>query len=162
MSDTSWPNTPAVCQCGHAEAPNQTIKEYLIAAALQQTEWVCYYLEAARLHPDATWGGKPTALCYAALSANSRLVAYLLEKGADPNRADALGMTPLHYAALGGCEVCVAALLGRGARLNTRNHRGQTPLGLTECQPRLSRCRELLVCYGASVRDEGGGPRRFH
>ena len=40
-----------------------TIKQYLIAAALGQSEMVCYYLEAEGLPPDITWGGKPTAIC---------------------------------------------------------------------------------------------------
>ncbi len=125
------------------------IRDFLVAVALQQIELVCYYLEVEKLHPDTTRNGKPTAVCYAALKGNPRLVAYLLDKGADPNRADALGMTSLHYAALGGCEICVATLIDRGADIHARNYKGHTPLALTENQPRLAPCGELLA-------------RRFH
>ena len=75
-----------------------TVKNFLIAAALQQSELVRYFIEIEGLHPDAKWDGKPTAICYAVLKKNPPLLMYLLEKGANVNHVDVLGMTPLHYA----------------------------------------------------------------
>lgn len=149
MPATIRSTTPSVRHRPTLPLRDAMIRDYLVAAALQQTELVCYYLEVEKLHPDTTRNGKPTAVCYAALKGDPRLVAYLLDKGADPNLADALGMTSLHYAALGGCEHCVAALIDRGADIHARNYRGHTPLALTENQPRLALCGELLA-------------RRFH
>lgn len=138
------------------------IMEYLIAAALEQSEMVCYFVEIEGLHPDATWGGRPTAVCYAAMKRNPRLVTYLLDNGASANQSDALSMTPLHYAALGGCEVCVATLIAHGARLNARNTSGKTPLALAQRETRLALCRELLQRHGAAVDQQPDGPARFH
>lgn len=79
----------------------EVIDTYLIAAALQQPHRIRYYIEHLGLHPDTTRDGKPTALCYASLKPNIVLIDYYLEKGANVNHADAIGMTPLHYAAMG-------------------------------------------------------------
>lgn len=143
---------------------NTSCKSFLMAAALQQLELVYYFIETEGLHPDTTWGGKPTAICYAVLKRNSQLTAYLLNKGADPNRIDALGMTPLHYAALGGCEICTAHLLNRGALLNAVNGAGQTPLALARSKAcaASSACCELLSRYGAALHASMPGPKRLH
>lgn len=129
------------------------MREYLMAAALQQVELVLYYIECKGLHPDVTWGGRPTALCYAAMKANQKLLRYLLDKGASVNYRDALGMTPLHYATLGGSEDCMTLLIDCGAPLNAANHYGKTPLALAWELPRLASCRELLQRHGASLQN---------
>lgn len=154
-------NTPAAAT---TQETNTSCKSFLMAAALQQLELVYYFIETEGLHPDTTWGGKPTAICYAALKRNPQLMAYLLNKGADPNRTDALGMTPLHYAALGGCEVCTAHLLNRGALLNAVNGAGQTPLALARSKACAanSACCELLSRYGALLHASAPGPSRLH
>ena len=148
LTRTAWPAPP----------PVTAIREFLLAAALGEAAMVCYFIEAEGLHPDATWGGKPTAVCYAAMKANRRLLDYLLAKGAGVNVTDALGMTPLHYAAMRGCEVCVARLIAAGAGLNAINQAGKTPLALA----RRGTCQELLVRHGASLGADRPGPRRFH
>jgi hypothetical protein len=140
----------------------QIIKEYLISAALQKTEMLCYFIEAEGVHPDATWNGKPTALCYAAMKRNTRLVTYLIDKGADVNYADALGMTPLHYAMLGACICTAACLIARGAILNVVNLAGKTPLALTTDSSERRDCYELLLRYGASLEAVPAAARRFH
>ncbi len=108
----------------------ETVKQYLICAALDETEMVCDFVESFGVCADATWGGKPTALCYAALHGNVQLVTFLLRHGADANHRDALDMTPLHYAALGGCQACGRLLIEAGADGTRRNRFGKTPAAL--------------------------------
>lgn len=84
-----------------------------------------------------------TALSVASASGHEQLAIYLLERGADPNIADAFGMTPLHYTAGKGIAMLLGirfdpsyrvrppnlpelakALLARGANPNARVTRG--------------------------------------
>ena len=108
----------------------QTTREFLVAAALQEVELVCYFVEVEGLHPDTTMPGKPTALCYSAMTKNHLMLDYLVKKGADINYRDVLGMTPLHYAVLGACVDCTAYLVRKGARLDIGNRDANTPLAL--------------------------------
>lgn len=145
----------------------ELIDGFLLAAALQQLHRIRYYIERLGIHPDATRSGKPTALCYASLKPNITLINYYLEKGADVNHADAIGMTPLHYAAMGGCVVCLARLVAEGAQINRPNRCGETPLASAACRPRSRQCAELLKGYGAVSGNDAGGDLaslsvRFH
>lgn len=144
------------------EAAESTIREYLVASALHQIERVRFFVETEGLHPDSTYRGKPTALCYSVLKPYPCLMEYLCEKGADVNNTDILGMTPLHYAALGGCEYCIGYLIGAGAQLNTANKCGDTPLALTLNRSDLASCREFLQRHGASLARTVPQPPRFH
>ncbi len=105
-------------------------KFFLLAAALDQAEVVIDCVSGGRIPVDATWSGKPTALCYAALNGNAELLSYLLLAGADVGFRDALEMTPLHYAALGGCEACWRSLCAMGASPTARNRYGRSPTAL--------------------------------
>ena len=125
------------------------VRDYLIASALQQVEVMCGYIETASVHPDATFEGKPTALCYAALHANCPLVRYLLRAGANASHRDGMGMTPLHYAAIGGSESCIESLIGAGAPVNAANHSGKTALALAAA--RGGKCCKILCTNGAVV-----------
>ena len=145
-------------------------RDFLIAAALQQLEMVCYFIEKEGVHPDTTRSGKPTALCYSAMAKNRCMLTYLVKKGADVNYQDALGMTPLHYAVLGGCVYCTAYLVHHGSKLNTRNRDAHTPLKLALRTPGAADCCALLKCYGTGELSsepiaEGtlpDGLKRFH
>lgn len=144
-------------------APGEaTVKSYLLAAALQDVAAVRVFLEQAGLHPDASVGDKPTALCYAALKPHPGLLDYLLSRGADVGRRDGLAMTPLHYAALGGCPCCLARLIAAGAPLNAVNCKGTTPLGLTLEKPQLAENRAFLESHGAALEAGPPRPKRFH
>lgn len=137
-------------QCISLRQNSETvIKEYLIAAAQLDFAAVRFFLEQVGLHPDSTYNGKPTALCYAALQRDHCLMMYLVKKGANVNTVDPLGSTPLHYAALSGCEYCVSYLIRSGSDLNIRNKRGETPLSVTQGRACLEGCRELLRRHGA-------------
>ena len=141
---------------------DSAIREFLTAAALVQGERIRHFIETAGLHPDSTFEGKPTALCYAALKADLGLTGYLLERGANVNHVDVAGMTPLHYGVLGGCEQCLVRLIGHGARMNAPNRGGQTPFALAASRPKLSVCRDLLAAYGGSLVANAPSARRLH
>ena len=138
------------------------IRQYLLSAALQEMEMVRYFIEAVGLHPDTTYGGKPTALCYAALKADRRLIEYLHIRGADVNHRDQMGMTPVHYATIGGCLHCLAYLMHNNADINQVNHSGKTALALCKGKPRLAECGELLRRSGASASSEPHHRKCFH
>lgn len=54
----------------------------------------------------------------------------LVEKGADVNAANDLGMTPAHYAAQRGSERLIEYLAAHGARFDVKNKQGRTPADL--------------------------------
>jgi len=54
----------------------------------------------------------------------------LVEKGADVNAVNDLGMTPLHYAVQRGADRVVEYLASKGARFDVKNKQGRTPADL--------------------------------
>ena len=142
-----FPN-PKFRREGDSSPEQARIREYLLAAALHQEHVVRSYIEDYAMHPDATMGGKPTALCYSLMKPNIKLAKYLLEQGADHQSVDALGMTPLHYAAMGGCPACVFALLRRGAARAALNCKGETPVDLAASVAPKGPSHLLLFEYG--------------
>jgi ankyrin repeat protein len=54
----------------------------------------------------------------------------LVEKGADVNAANDLGMTPAHYAVQRGVDRVIEYLAGKGARFDTKNKQGRSPADL--------------------------------
>ena len=139
-----------------------TIRDFLSCAALHRANDVRHFVDERGLHPDCTYGGKPTALCYASIQAHRNLVEFLVSRGANVNYSDALGMTPLHYAALGGCEHCMAYLIHHGADRSARNVSGHTALGLVRDRPHLESGRQFLECYGTAPIREAPSSLRFH
>ena len=109
----------------------------LFAARLKDVDFARILLAAGASVNEATPEDGP-ALVVASASGHEALSIFLLEKGADPNVADALGFTPLHYAAQKGLSDLSAveykssflpppdmpelgkALLARGANPNAR------------------------------------------
>ncbi|CAL4969309.1 unnamed protein product [Urochloa decumbens] len=89
---------------------------------------VCAYLvEELRLDVNAPDKSGDTPLVNAVRGGTVGVVQYLLEHGANPDKADGKGCTPLHFAAEGGhCEI-VKALLSKGANVDSFCDAG-TPL----------------------------------
>ena len=145
-----------------------TLRDFLSCAALHRVDEVRYFVDARGLHPDCTYGGKPTALCYAVIQPHRNLMEFLVSRGANVNHSDVLGMTPLHYAALGGCEHCIAYLIHHGADRNARSMAGRTPLGLIQerfrrqKRPHLASGRDFLERYGTAPFWGASSPPRFH
>jgi ankyrin repeat protein len=97
----------------------------IVAAARGDVDAVRQALGAG-LAADSTPPGKPSALCYAALSDEVALLELLLDHGADPDFQDAMGNTACIYAALGGAGCCLQRLARLGADLSLRNERQQS------------------------------------
>ena len=76
-------------------------------------------------------------------------VAFLLNRGADPNMADAKGDTPLTVAAEIGFEEAAGQMIMRGAKIDGTNRRGETALAVA-VQQRQPRMVELLLKAGAN------------
>jgi ankyrin repeat protein len=72
--------------------------------------------------------GGATPLFVAASAGRSRIVAVLLEAGADTNARAEDGSTPLIAAARNGCLLCARSLLEAGAGVEDRDAEGVTPL----------------------------------
>jgi hypothetical protein len=71
-----------------------------------------------------------TPLIVACMESNLPMVAYLLNRGADPTIGNADGFasfSPLHGAAWSGCIRCAKLLLERGVRTDQRNNDDLTP-----------------------------------
>lgn len=79
-------------------------------------------------------------------------LAFLLQKGANPNVKDETGMAPLHYAANIGFLDGAQLLMLRGAQVDLPNSQGETPLILAVRRRDLAMTRFLLT--------EGADPRK--
>ncbi len=142
--------------------PDSAVAEFLVSAATRDHAAVRRWVEHHGLHPDTTVGTKPTAICYAAVRGDCRLMTYLLDFGASVDTTDTLGMTPLHYAAMGGNPVCISLLVAHGAGLNLESRCGKTPLALAQSRAGSRECSDLLARYGASLQPGESRPRMFH
>jgi GNAT superfamily N-acetyltransferase len=89
-------------------------------------------------------------LLQALLAGNAVRVAGLLARGADPDAADAHGVTALHHACQRGDVTVVAALLRAGANMNARDEDGRTPLMVAAAFGH-DLCVEQLLEAGADV-----------
>jgi len=91
---------------------------------------VCRYLvEDLRVDMNAIHDGGESPLAYAINGVHVATVRYLLDHGADPNKADDKGFTSLHIAAEDGYCKIVEILLSKGASVDALSNRG-TPLHL--------------------------------
>jgi len=112
--------------------------EAKIGALLQQP--------AARAGRDA---GGNTALHWAAIANDPRLVARLLAAGLDPHATNRTGATPLHYGT--GNEQIVRDLLRAGADPNAKSTLGSTPLHAAASRPGAHGSVQRLLDAGAGV-----------
>ncbi|MFN0133685.1 MAG: ankyrin repeat domain-containing protein [Phycisphaerales bacterium] len=91
-----------------------------------------------------------TLLAYAAMQSTPEAVRALLAKGADPDAADAQGVTPLMLAASRGDAASLAALIQAKARVDLRNKWGETALMNAARAGDPAKVRALLAA-GASL-----------
>ena len=123
---------------------HEQLKNYLVAAAIGDLEFLNYSIESGRIGVDETYDGKPTALSYACMRGHQSLVQLLITKGANVNYLDKMGGTPLHYAAMSRCPVTVELLLQQGASPTYRDKMGRSALSISAAPEGCAACLNLL------------------
>lgn len=103
---------------------------------------------------------KWTSLVFAVRAGHPRVVAQLLEAGADVQTTDSRGSTPLHRAAYGSAHPeadaeIIGMLIGRRASMDSRDAAGRTPLHVAADNGNL-RAAHTLISHGA---DQWAGDR---
>uniref|UniRef100_A0A0D9XIU8 Uncharacterized protein n=1 Tax=Leersia perrieri TaxID=77586 RepID=A0A0D9XIU8_9ORYZ len=111
---------------------------YLIRTSCQQFQdlliWQCPVFVCVGITP----------LVYAVISENAAVVKYLLDHGADPNKADDDGLSPLHsVAGIGDCEM-IELLLAKGAYVDPIADEVGTPLHLATKERKVGAVKALL------------------
>ena len=91
-----------------------------------------------------------TPLLLAIESRNVRLVALLIDRGADVNQADRLGRTPLVMAANLAQAEAVQVLIAHGADVNAKQPKGPSPLMLAAEQDDVTLV-EVILAAGADM-----------
>uniref|UniRef100_A0ACD5X6W7 Uncharacterized protein n=1 Tax=Avena sativa TaxID=4498 RepID=A0ACD5X6W7_AVESA len=106
---------------------------------------VCRYLvQELRVDVNITDDKGRTPLIFAVHSENAAVVKYLLDHGADPNKADVIGLTPLHSAAgIGDCEM-IEMLIAKGARIDLIADDIGTPLHIATKEKNVGAMKILL------------------
>ena len=77
-----------------------------------------------------------------------KLLALLLDRGADPSLANKMGATAAHIACEVGHVKCVLLLIKRGVNINTRDDACYTPLDYARIFKH-SECEDLLLSNDA-------------
>ncbi|CAG0920099.1 unnamed protein product [Notodromas monacha] len=101
---------------------------------------------------------KRTALHYAAMQGNARIVAVLIDAGARVNVTDKHGSSPLHLACSTGRQNVIKVLLKAKARVSLKNDEKVTPLHEAASRGHAGVCVQLLAA-GASVDAEDTSER---
>ncbi|OVA06698.1 Tetratricopeptide TPR-1 [Macleaya cordata] len=86
-----------------------------------------YLIDELKLDVDMKDGKGEAPLLHATIGGHLSTVAYLLEKGANPDTSNDSNSTPLHYAAEKGHLEILTLLLSRGVHIDALNNAG-TPL----------------------------------
>ncbi|CAL5021924.1 unnamed protein product [Urochloa decumbens] len=108
--------------CGREEVEAVRVEEGLgllhIATTRESVEVCGYLVEVLRVDVDAVDDKGRTPLMYAIHSKNATIVKYLLDHGANQDKADHEGLVPLHSAAgIGDCKI-LELLLAKGAYID--------------------------------------------
>lgn len=133
MSD----NGTCRCVCSRHQCSGEILppRSLIIAAAQGQRQLIEAHLLAGG-HPDATVNGKPTALCYAAMSDDSEMAWLLIKAGAQLDYQDGIGNTACIYAVLTGNDTVLELLLTKGADIALRNKQGKCLIDYAHCTRR--------------------------
>ena len=103
--------------------------------------------------------------------AQSAVVVFLVQAGADPNAGDATGVSPLHRAVRTRCTPAVRALLANGADARRKTKAGSTPLhlavqhtgrggtGSPAAREEQAEIVRLLLSYGARPSEKNAAGR---
>ena len=103
-----------------------------------------------------------TSLLMASSHGHKNLVDFLLDKGADPNKANSGGWTPLHFSIYRRHDYVVQLLLQRGSDPNTQAAYGDSPLYWAAYNGNKF-VAELLINRGANILNENrGGNTALH
>ena len=105
-------------------------KELLLAAEKGNVNIIRGVLSSFMVDTNFMTEINQSPLLLAAENGHKDAVQLLIDRGAEPNRADQYGNTPLHNAALEGHKDVVQLLLDRGAEPNMADQDGRTPLHL--------------------------------
>jgi hypothetical protein len=97
-----------------------------------------------------------TLLHSAAVCGQSKMIEFLMSKGADINSRDTIEQTPLHKAAWYGDVETVAVLLKYGAMINAQDKAGETPLFRTVKKGHADIVEELIK-NGADINIKNNG-----
>ena len=134
--------------------PGRPSEHLLNYAGKGDLEVVKYIIEKYRIEPNRprTENGG-TALYQAARNGYSDIVAYLLNKGADPNIANNSNVTPLNAAASNGHEEVVKLLVEKGADPNIIDSYGDSS-HLAAAQRGHWEIVKLLIAKGANIHQQ--------
>ena len=134
--------------------PGRPSEHLLNYAGKGDLEVVKYIIEKYRIEPNRprTENGG-TALYQAARNGYSDIVAYLLNKGADPNIANNSNVTPLIAAASNGHEEVVKLLVEKGADPNIVDSYGDSS-HLAAAQRDHWEIVKLLIAKGANIHQQ--------
>ncbi|KAF8686177.1 hypothetical protein HU200_043650 [Digitaria exilis] len=121
-----------------------------LAAGAVRMEVCSYLVEGLRVDVNAVDDKGRTPLIFAVLSENAAVVKYLLDNGADPDKADDDGLAPLHSAAgIGDCEM-VQLLLAKGAFVDPLAVECGTPLHVA-AKERQAGTMKILLDHNADM-----------
>jgi hypothetical protein len=111
-------------------------------------------LRDAGANLEATSGSAMTALHYAAVNGDARIVSLLVEAGVNVDTVSASGWAALHYAASHFSRGnCVEVLLAAGASVNARTFSGITPFRMAR-----RRAWPLFLRAGAEIPTDNTDP----
>lgn len=108
---------------------------------------ILYLLEECNADVKITAGHHGTALHVASLECGPDVVRAVLERGADPNTADAVGRQAIHLAALRTLDILIP-LLDAGADISVRDKLGRNALHVAANSGRVDLVREVVSLLG--------------
>jgi ankyrin repeat protein len=124
-----------------------------LSATIDRGDWPGVRRLVARgANADTLASQRTTALMAAAKLNDVDLLSFLLDHGADPNRAVKRGgYTALHYAISYGSREAIQLLVARGAEVHALTEGGETALSLALSYGRNSAIIRTLLASGADV-----------